>query len=207
VIHQSAESFIDAFDLLGAKIIGKELLYTVSAGHAFFAVIATDEPMVGLNEPEGNFSSDMLSWLDKALKEGAKNHKYLFVVGYEPAFPSTTTFSKTHLPERDAFWKILIDNKVLAYFSSKEHLFDRSNRSGVWQIISGGGGAPLSQGGGNIPFYHGLVLTIPGDKETKEKGKQKVPGVQVIDIEGNTIEEFLIGPDSHPLYQMRISRN
>lgn len=203
LIPNSAETFIKHFKLQGATLLGGELLYTVSAGRAFFAVIATDELSPGRKTVEQTFSSGMLEWLDKVLKEGAKNHRYLFVIGYEPAFPSTSTFSKAHMPQRDAFWKLLIDNKVLAYFSSKEHLFDRSNRGGVWQIISGGGGAPLSQGGGSHPFFHCLLLNIPA--ETAEKNKE--PTVQVIDNTGKIIDEFILDSENQPLYQMRISRN
>lgn len=206
VIKGSAKSFINEFKLQGAEIFDDELFYTVSAGDAFFAVIATDELVDGHKKVEESFTEPMLRWLDSVLKEGAKNHKYLFVVGYEPAFPSTTTFSIKRQPQRDAFWKILASNKVLAYFSSKEHLFDRSNRYGVWQIISGGGGAPLSQGGGTLPFYHTLVLTIPGNQENVETEKKpKGPSVQVIDNKGNIVEEFTLGQDNQPLYQMRIS--
>lgn len=218
MISSSAEKFIEQFHLQGAKAIGGELLYTVSAGDAFFAVIGTDQFKDGQKSAEETFSDAMLEWLSEALLEGGQTHKYLFVIGYEPAFPSTTTFSKEHLPQRDAFWKILVQNKVLAYFSSKEHLFDRSNRNGVWQIISGGGGAPLSQGGGSLPFFHALVLTIPGSEELKDREKEGnreikseksvkslSPGIQVIDTQGNVIEEFSLGNENQALYQMRIS--
>jgi hypothetical protein len=206
VVQGSAKSFIEEFHLQGAKVLGNELLYTVSAGHAFFAVITTNELMDKHGNVQESFKDSVLEWLDRVLQEGAKTHKYLFVVGYEPAFPSATTFLKEKLPQRDAFWKVLTDNKVLAYITSKEHLFDRSNRYGVWQIISGGGGAPLSQGGGSLPFYHSLILTIPGDQEDVEKeNKPQGPSVQVIDNRGYVIEEFTLGQEHQPLYQMRIS--
>lgn len=198
-IANTAEKFIDHFHLQGAKIIDGELLYTVSIGNAFFAVIATDELRKSHKDADGNVISSMLEWLKTNLEEGAKTHKYLFVVGYEPAFPSTTTFSKAQLPFRDAFWKILIDYKVLAYFSAKEHLFDRSNRSGVWQIISGGTASGINEAGKS--FFHSLVMTIPEGKGDDKKA----PTIQVIDNRGNTIEEFSLNPDDQPLYQMRIS--
>lgn len=203
LIPNGAEIFRDHFQLEGVLLLGEEFLYTVSAGQAYFAVIATDELNKGQKKVEQTFSSQMVTWLEKVLKEAAKSHKYLFVIGYEPAFPSTTTFSKDHMPQRDAFWKVLVDNHVLAYFSSKEHLFDRSNRSGVWQIISGGGGAPLSQGGGSNPFFHCLILTIPAEGDEKNKD----PRIKVIDNSGEVIGEFILNSQNQPLYQMRISRN
>jgi hypothetical protein len=214
MIKNGAKQFIEQFHLYGARVVDNQLLYTVSAGDAFFAIIGTDEIIDGSEKSQEAFSDSMLKWLSEVLAEGAKTHKYLFVVGFEPAFPSTTTFSKGHLPQRDAFWKILVQNKVLAYFSSKEHLFDRSNRNGVWQIISGGGGAPLSQGGGSHPFFHALVLSLPGtedegDDKVKGKGRKNIkadfPSIQVIDTDGNVIEEFSLSRENQPLYQMRIS--
>lgn len=201
LIPNSAQAFIDHFKLEGAIVIGNELLYTVSIGDAMFAVIATDEIMADRKSAEENYSAKTLEWLEKVLKDGARSHKYLFVVGYEPAFPSTTTFSKANLPQRDAFWKILVENKVLAYFSSKEHFFDRSYRYGVWQIITGGGGAPVNKNREGQPFYHSLLLTIPASDDLKG-----APGVQVIDDKGNVVEEFSLSTENQPLYQMRISR-
>lgn len=204
-IPGSAKEFIETFHLQGAQAFGGELLYTVSAGHAFFAIIATDALVDGSTKVGVSFSDSVLKWLDFVLKGGAKTHRYLFVLGYEPAFPSTTTFLKERRPERDEFWKILIQNNVLAYFSSKEHLFDRSNRHGVWQIISGGGGAPTRHGRGT-PFHHALILTIPGDRKPFEKERKiQDPQVQVIDNKGNIVEEFTLGQENQPLYQMRIS--
>lgn len=200
-ISKGAETYLDHFHLDGADIVNGELLYTVSAGLAFFAVIATDELNVESQKVERMFSSSTLAWLKKVLTEAGKTHQYLFVVGYEPAYPSTTTFSKTEMPQRDSFWKVLVDHKVVAYFSSREHLFDRSNRSGVWQIISGGGGAPLSQGGGSQPFFHFLLLTIPA---TGKEGST-FPSIQVIDNKGKVIEEFVLSLENQALYQMRIS--
>lgn len=43
MIKQSGNAFIEKFHLQGAQLLGDELLYTVSAGNAFFAVIGTDK--------------------------------------------------------------------------------------------------------------------------------------------------------------------
>lgn len=205
MISRGAEVFLNHFHLYGGLILNNSLLYTVSAGPSFFAVIATDERVPGRERMEQAFIHPMLEWLERVLTEGAKKHKYLFVVGHEPAYPSSTTFAKNHLSQRNAFWKLLMDHKVLAYFSSGEHLFDRSNRWGVWQIISGGGGAPLREGGGSEPFFHSLVLTIPGETPGISSPKGETPGIQVMDRSGKVIEEFSLSLENQPLYQMRIS--
>ncbi len=39
--------------------------------------------------------------------------------------------------KRDAFWKILVDHKVTAFFAGHEHCLSHQRVDGVWQIISG----------------------------------------------------------------------
>lgn len=194
-VEGSVNAFVKHFHLEDAASSGNDLLYTVSAGQAFFAIVATDR---GTDEA---FNRPTLVWLRHVLEQGRKSHRYLFVIGHEPAYPSTATFAALNMPSRNAFWKILVDNHVLAYFSSKEHLFDRSNRSGVWQIISGGAGASLSSGSVIQPFHHCLVLTIPGEIE----GEKAVPIVRVLDGAGQEINVFELSSENQPVYQMRIS--
>jgi hypothetical protein len=194
---KSSKTFLDHFRLENVQAFNDAAFgYTVSMGPAFFAVISTDEFQNKNNHVERVFGSAMREWLKTELKRGAKNHRYLFVVGHEPAFSTQSTFADTNEQQRDAFWKILVDNKVLAYFASHETLFDRSTRSGVWQIISGGGGSPFE--GGQESFYHCLLLSIPqNDKES--------PKIEVLDVKGETgVTLELISPLS-PLYQYRIS--
>lgn len=93
------------------------------------------------------------------------------------------------------------NNRVVAYFCSHEHLYDRSFRDGVWQIISGGAGGPLNKKDILKAFYHFILLTIPS-----ELGK--FPVVQVIDIQGVVRDEFSLSPiPEQPIFQMRISQN
>nr|QIQ10881.1 hypothetical protein OJOKFFHK_00024 [uncultured bacterium] len=63
--------------------------------------------------------------------------------------------------------------------------------------------SPFEQGGGKEAFYHSLVLTIPGS----DAGQNSAPDIQVIDENGNVVEEFSLSTENQPLYQMRISRN
>ena len=196
-IPNAAQIEKSAFHLNNALIMDKGLAYGVSVGPAFFAVIPSMDITPTTKPGNTTSPSEVLTWLNKTLEMASKNHEYLFVVGHEPAFPSSETLSKNDTSRRDAFWRILSDNHVFAYFSAKEHLFDRSDRSGVWQIISGGGGAPLNGGGGNQPFFHSIVLKIPA-------GKNQTPSIQVIDLDGNLVGDYSLKDQQTPIFQMRI---
>lgn len=189
-----------------AQSSGNQLRYTVSIGNAFFAVVPTNYYDSEKQQiVEHSLSTETLTWLGEVLKEAKPNYRYLFVLGHEPAYSSPSIFN-THMdldnnPEqRDRFWGILKENGVLAYFSSHEHVYDRSNRDGIWQIVSGGGGSPLNEDGqNNHAFFHCLLLSIPQDEKD-------VPSVTVFDKDGNTRDYFELTSERQALHQFRISR-
>ena len=82
---------------------------------------------------------------------------------------------------RDAFWETLQKNNVTAYICSHQHLYNSSKHGGVWQIISGGAGAPLKKNYDDA-FYHYLLMKIPLNGGP--------PFVSIIDSEGRKRYEF-----------------
>lgn len=182
-----------------------QLVYTVPVGDAFFVVLATDFFDTKNNRRvEHQITKPVLDWLEKELKNQSAYYRYLFVIGHEPAFSTTAVEGINKGLDndpvmRDRFWDILKDNHVLAYFCSHEHLYDRTFRDGVWQIISGGAGAPLNKKEILRAFYHFLLVSIPS-----ELGKY--PRIKVIDIKGKVRDEFILTPEAeHPIFQFRIS--
>lgn len=182
-----------------------QLGYTVSIGNAFFALIPTNYYDNKKHQIINHtISPETIAWLKSVLKEAKLTHRYLFVIGHEPAYSTPSIFNKNlglnlHAEQRDSFWNTLKENGVLAYFTSHEHVYDRSNRDGVWQVISGGGGSPLNQGGeNNHAFFHSLLLVIPQN----EKG---VPSVTVLDKDGNVRDFFELNQGPQALHQFRIS--
>lgn len=182
----------------------KEIRYTVSIENAFFAIVPTNYYDAEHQQIiQHTLSPNTLNWLKTVLKEAKPHHRYLFVMGHEPAYSTPSIFYKrsgldNNPEQRDAFWNILKENEVLAYFSSHEHVYDRSNRDGIWQIVSGGGGSPLNEGQNNHAFFHGLLLTIPQDENS-------IPSVKVFDTEGNVRDYFELQSEKQPLHQFRIS--
>jgi hypothetical protein len=144
-----------------------QLAYTVEIGKSLFIILATDYYSRGQNKlVEHTLHGGQKEWLEKTLR--AKSHQFtsLFVIGHEPAF-SLLGGAKKHpvgldrFPAaRDQFWAILKKYGVKAYICSHEHLYQASRHQGVWQIVSGGAGAPLAPPGFG-GFYHYALLTIP----------------------------------------------
>lgn len=187
------------FDLAEPGVFDENFGYTVSIGQAFFAVITTESSLQTKFLASDSYSKALQKWLKDVLSSAKKDHAFLFVIGHNPAFFSSTIFSDKNTASHDQFWKILVENGVRAYFSSREHFYDRSFRYGVWQIISSGGEIVSFKEGMDTSYFHCLMLTIP-------VGSDKAPKVQVLDIDGNVIDSFELKKKADPLYQMRISK-
>ncbi len=197
--------FKDHFGLKNVQIIDHYLVYSVTIGNASFIMLSTNYYDMGQKKiKEHVLSIPVLEWLSRELKEKAKTSPFLFVLGHEPAF-STTAPSGDYrgLDQepflRDVFWHLLQDNGVLAYICSDEHLYDRTDRQGVWQIISGGGGAPLTKRNLEKAFFHFLLMNIPVDAEEN-------PVIDVLDVNGRIRDSFELKTNRRPIYQLRISK-
>lgn len=180
------------------------LAYTVAIQDAFFAVIPTDYYNPNTKKVVANrIPPSVLRWLEQVLKKASESFTYLFVVGHSPAFSTTGAFGKykgldKNLEERDDFWSILKDNHVIAYFCSEEKLFDRSNRDGVWQVISGGGGSTQGLTDPERTFFHYLLLVLPKDESS-------MPILKVFDLNGILRDQVELNPSRYPIIQMRIT--
>jgi hypothetical protein len=182
----------------------KPLIYTFAVGKALFLLFSIAEfDAIQKQTVDGEFTSEVLRWIDLTLQRERKNYSYIFVVGNQPAFSTRAVVDEPvgldrNPYSRDRFWDILMKHGVTAYFCSLEHLYDRTNRFGIWQIISGGGGSPFYKREFDKAFYHYLLLTIP-------EAEGSFPKVQVFDIQGNVIDTFELNPNPFPIYQLRIS--
>lgn len=180
------------------------LAYSVGIKNSCFIVFSTTsyDPIHG-RVSQHDLNPSLLDWIDSTLKDNSGKYDYYFAIGYEPAFSTSAAEGKYRgldsvSEQRDRLWHILAENKVSAYFSTSEHLYDRTNRGGIWQIISGGAGAPLHKREFDKAFYHFLLLSIP-----EKKGR--LPKVQVYDVQGSLNDAFELVPRQYPVYQLRIS--
>ncbi len=144
----------------------------------------------------------LMDWLKKELSQNPSLINYRFVIGHEPAF-STTNVVGTYLgldkdlDRRDKFWSVLKKGGVSAYFCSHENLFDRSNRGGVWQVISGGLSSSNKKKMPTNSFNHFILLTIP-----KEKSGEVT--IEAQDLTGKVWDKFTISSEDEPIHQLRI---
>lgn len=88
------------------------------------------------------------AWLEGVLPDPADPEApYVFVYGHEPAYRVChEDCLASYVPERDAFWSTLKEKRVLAYFCGHDHLTyaqTSSAQTPPYQIVVGGGGAPL----------------------------------------------------------------
>jgi len=182
-----------------------QLAYTVLLDGVQFIVLATDIDERQYRRYQRYVRTmPLLDWLEKELRTDPESIRYRIVIGHEPAFssayPQGIRIGLEGNPQRrDRFWNILRENGVLAYFSSHESLFDRSNRQGVWQIITGGASVPRNVKKDDFFFQHYVLLTVP-------KKWNEPPLLQVFDLNGKKWDEFTLTPVNRPVYQLRISK-
>ena len=85
------------------------------------------------------------SWVNEQLTQDTR--PFMFVFGHSPAYAVANDAEEddyaidVHTPQRDIFWKSMVDNNVSAYFCGHAHLYVRGESQGVQQVVSGNGGA------------------------------------------------------------------
>lgn len=157
----------------------KELVYSFDYQNAHFVVLDTDQ-----YENFHRLGSIQLEWLKNNLSETDK--EFIFIFGHEPAFPffSHKGSSLDRYPsERDKLWTILGECGASVYFCGHEHLYNRSNHDGIYQVISGGAGAPLHSNPEEGGFYHYIVIDVRDDS---------ICEIEVKDLEGEVKDRFTI---------------
>lgn len=149
-----------------------ESVYSFDYGFAHFAVVNSnyhvtqpaDEPKHPAGPGgyrEGFVTDAQLRWLRADLKAAADRGQIAFVFTHEPAFPSgghadDGMYWNGRVPkmnqQRKAFIECLADSGVEAVFFGDEHNYSRllldhrvapEVKAPLWQIVTGGAGAPL----------------------------------------------------------------
>jgi hypothetical protein len=185
-----------------------ENVYSFDYGNTHFAVVnsnywfrshyeRSDHPRAGKGHREGTVTLEQVRWLDRDLAEARKRGLvHLFVVTHEPAFPNgghvqDAMYWNGRLPQviarRNLFWNTLHQHRVRAAFFGDEHNYSRtlidasvhaSFERPVWQVISGGAGAPYYAANKSVPWsnkvrafsaqQHLVLVNIDGGKAELE---------------------------------------
>ncbi len=121
--------------------------YSFDRGGLHFVALDTNID-VGPNSPQGR-------WLRRDLEETALP---TIVYGHHPAYSPGPHGGDDDV--REGLWPVLAAAHVVAYFCGHDHLYYRTMRDGVWEIVTAGGGAPLYD-----PRHKEVML--PGDVARK----------------------------------------
>ena len=166
-----------------APIAPEHLAYTVDVAGAHIVLLATDYfDLAKHRVKEHTMKDDQLDWLAADLA-AHRSSRWRFVMAHEPAFcwgPKPRGLDK-HLAVRDRFWHTLRAGKVDAFFCAHQHLYEHSKHDGIWQVISGGAGAPLVKEAGDRAFYHLLMLDLP---------RSGAVTIRVVDATGRVRDRF-----------------
>lgn len=136
----------------------KELVYSFDYKNTHFVVLDTD-----IFNNFHRIGERQLEWLRGDLEKN--KDKNIFVFGHEPAYPAYGHIGSSldkYASDRDELWGVFGQYNVRAYFCGHEHLYNKAVHDGIYQIITGGGGAPLAapEKGG---FYNFAVVDVKSD--------------------------------------------
>ena len=166
----------------------KENVYSFDWGSAHFTMLNNNYFQKGSGEKvadmagqlQGAMRQEQLDWLEQDLQSARdRGQKQLFVLAHEPAFPNGGHVKDGMwwngkraeiIAIRDHFWRILCRYQVTAAFFGDEHnysrtLIDSTVNSAfdcpVWQIISGGAGAPFYSRDSSVPWADAVKAFYP----------------------------------------------
>ncbi len=165
-----------------------ETVYSFDWGSAHFVMLNSNYFQKGSGEKaaelrgrlQGEMRVEQLDWLESDLEAARqRGQKLLFVFAHEPAFPNgghveDGMWWNGQKPEilaiRQRFWKILCAHQVTAAFFGHEHNYSRTLIDKevhaefdfpVWQIVTGGGGAPYYNRDESVPWAHAVKAFYP----------------------------------------------
>lgn len=177
-----------------------ENVYSFDAGPAHLAIVNSnyfwrshagraDHPAAGRGQREGWVDDRQIEWLDRDLEGArARGRSHLYVFTHEPGYPNgghvqDGMWWRGEVPEvlaqRERFFGILADRSVQAVFHGDEHNYSRTRihdglARPLWQVISGGAGAPYYAQDTTLPWardvvvfdarQHLVMVSIEGDR-------------------------------------------
>lgn len=186
----------------------EENVYSFDRGPVHFVVLntnyayrshhwRTDHPAYPRGHYEGEVTDAQLAWLDRDLSTArTRGARHILVFAHEPAFPNGGHVNDAMyysgrfepvLDRRRRFWGLLVKHRVLAAFFGDEHNYSRTRVDAdvdptfartVWQVITGGAGAPFYAQDRTVPWadkverfengHHFVMLDIAGDRVSLE---------------------------------------
>jgi len=124
--------------------------------------------------PEAKIMENQMRWIEEDLKSARKRGiKNIFVFGHHPIFPISkrpeyvSENIKDMMKRRKRLWSLFKKYRVKACFFGHEHNYSRTLIDGIWQIITGGAGAPLRNGSIKDFRWDKVILDVYGLKDKR----------------------------------------
>ncbi len=134
--EKNSTCYYDFFSL--PKESGTEEWYSFNYGNTHFIALHVTE------YANYTYGSPQYEWLKKDLiSDAARNAKWIVVFFHEPAFSSGAGGHSSNQTVIENLVSLFENNSVDLVFNGHAHFYERSLKSGITYIVSGGGGAPL----------------------------------------------------------------
>jgi predicted phosphodiesterase len=152
--------------------------YCFRAGGCLFVILDSEKG-------KGKIANEQWSWLDDILSSSNEKRKLVFI--HRPLFLPMDSFKTgramdKYPAERDRLHQLFTKTGVKAVFAGDDHRYDRTEKSDILYIITGGGGAPiyaLKESGG---YFHYVWVSV---QEGRMEG-------EVVDLDGQIQDRFMI---------------
>ncbi|MDP7422880.1 MAG: metallophosphoesterase [bacterium] len=139
---------------------GNELYYAFSLENSLFIVLNTE-----LHRQRSKITGEQLAWLSRILDGNVADHVFVFLHRPLWAVPHGKHGGDC-CDSRPKELKRLVDvlkrGGVTAVFAGHDHLYYRTRKEDIVQVVTGGAGAPLYAGEEKGGFYHYVKVTVDG---------------------------------------------
>jgi predicted phosphodiesterase len=133
---------------------GNELYYNFDLLNSHFIILDTEVPGT-----VGGIVGEQLAWLKQDLQTYASSAQYLFVFTHRPPFPQGH-YRGSNLANADELHQLFLQYGVDVVFSGHEHQYYTFRKDSVQYVVTGGGGAPIYEGGIGESFHHFLLIEL-----------------------------------------------
>jgi predicted phosphodiesterase len=152
--------------------------YTFRVGGSLFVVLDSEKG-------KGKIVGEQWSWLEDILS--SSNEKFKFVFIHRPLFLPMDSFKTgramdKYPVERDRLHQLFMKTGVKTVFAGDDHRYDRTERSKVLYIITGGGGSPIYTFKDSGGYFHYVWVSVEGGRMEGE----------VVDLDGQIQDRFVI---------------
>jgi 3',5'-cyclic AMP phosphodiesterase CpdA len=142
------------------ELVKKPLYYSFTKDNCLFITLFP------YTKESGRIDAEQFAWLEKELADKGPSSDFIFVFVHEPLYPVDGHVGSSldrYPADRDKLAQLLRTWKnKLVVFCGHEHIFNYSVVDGLVQVITGGGGAPLSSTPDRGGFYHYVIVTVKG---------------------------------------------